>query len=234
MPSCAEEQVSWIKPRRVNCADLTPPPTVGRPSSTTQRKPAFDKYAAVTRLLCPAPATTISKRSGVAAVCRAMVFSGESARGASAAPFTNPRRVIPLIPGLLVQIHFRWDQAVWCRACCPLNGLSILFALHLRLPILVSLSKTKMFRRKLKWRMIAPQSAAQSFDPNFGPEGAMRFPLVVTALAFSLALLVVQGAVPAQAQTAGSDADTAAITQVCADFSQNFSRHDAHGVAMTF
>jgi uncharacterized protein (TIGR02246 family) len=82
--------------------------------------------------------------------------------------------------------------------------------------------------------MIAPQSAAQSSDPNFGPEGAMRFPLVVAALALSLALLVVKGAVPAQAQTAGSDADTAAITQVCADFSQNFSRHDAHGVAMTF
>src|SRR5271169_5186404 len=85
-----------MNPRKVNCADLTPPPTVGRPSSTTHRKPAFARYAAVTRLLCPAPATTMSKRSGLADCC-AMAFNGVSARGASAAPFTNPRRVIPLI-----------------------------------------------------------------------------------------------------------------------------------------
>src|SRR5579863_3996414 len=91
-----------MNPRKVNCADLTSPPTVGRPSSTTQRKPAFARYAAVIRLLCPAPATTISKRSGLAA-CRAMAFNGVSARGASAAPFTNPRRVIPLIFYLLPQ-----------------------------------------------------------------------------------------------------------------------------------
>src|SRR6266403_6138824 len=88
-----------MNPSKVSCADLTPPPTVGRPSSTTTRNPAFARYAAVIRLLCPAPATTTSKRSEVDARC-ATDENGDSARGASAAPFTNPRRVIPLISAL--------------------------------------------------------------------------------------------------------------------------------------
>src|SRR4029079_16845200 len=37
----------------------------GRPSSTKQRNPALARYAAATRLLWPAPATTMSKRSGI-------------------------------------------------------------------------------------------------------------------------------------------------------------------------
>jgi len=37
IPLCAEEQMSCVNPRNVNCADLTPPPTIGRPSSTRQR-----------------------------------------------------------------------------------------------------------------------------------------------------------------------------------------------------
>jgi uncharacterized protein (TIGR02246 family) len=82
--------------------------------------------------------------------------------------------------------------------------------------------------------MIAPQLAAQSSDTIFGPEGAMRFPIMLAVQAMSLALLAAPGGAPAQAQATGSDADSAAIKQVCADFSQNFSRHDARGVAMTF
>jgi uncharacterized protein (TIGR02246 family) len=39
---------------------------------------------------------------------------------------------------------------------------------------------------------------------------------------------------PAQTQPNSAEADSVAIKQVCADFSENFSRHDAHGVAMTF
>ena len=96
MPLWAEEQVSWMNPRNVNCADFTPPPTVGRPSRITQRNPALARYAALTRLLCPAPATTISNRSEGDGFCAA-AFSELSANGASAAPFTNPRLVIPLI-----------------------------------------------------------------------------------------------------------------------------------------
>src|SRR5256885_469702 len=61
--------MSWVNPRNVNCADLTPPPTIGRPSSTRQRYPALARYAAAIRLLCPAPATTISNRSAMT-VCR--------------------------------------------------------------------------------------------------------------------------------------------------------------------
>src|SRR5580698_4191820 len=112
MPPCADEHVSCMNPRKVNCADLTPPPTVGRPSRMMQRNPAFERYAAVTRLLCPAPATTISKRSGGAVPCCAMLESGDSANGASAAPFTNPRRVIPLILCLPLQIKNQVGQNV--------------------------------------------------------------------------------------------------------------------------
>jgi uncharacterized protein (TIGR02246 family) len=82
--------------------------------------------------------------------------------------------------------------------------------------------------------MIAPQLAAQESERLFGAEGAMRFQSILAAQVMSLAILVVPGTVAAQAQVAGSEADAAAIKQVCADFSENFSRHDAHGVAMTF
>ena len=49
-----------------------------------------------------------------------------------------------------------------------------------------------------------------------------------------LSMLALPGAAPAWSQASGPDADSAAIKQVCADFSENFSRHDAHGVALTF
>jgi uncharacterized protein (TIGR02246 family) len=38
----------------------------------------------------------------------------------------------------------------------------------------------------------------------------------------------------AQSQPNSTDADSAAIKRVCGDFSESFSHHDAHGVAMTF
>ena len=62
----------------------------------------------------------------------------------------------------------------------------------------------------------------------------MRFPSTIAAHVISLALLTVPGSVSAQSQPNGAETDSAAIKQVCADFSENFSRHDAHGVAMTF
>ena len=62
----------------------------------------------------------------------------------------------------------------------------------------------------------------------------MRFPSIIAAPLISLVLLTLPCAAPAQNQANASDADSAAIKQVCADFSENFSRHDAHGVAMTF
>jgi uncharacterized protein (TIGR02246 family) len=62
----------------------------------------------------------------------------------------------------------------------------------------------------------------------------MRFPHLVAAPIISLALLTLPCAASAQSQPNTADAESAAIKQVCADFSENFSRHDAHGVAMTF
>jgi len=62
----------------------------------------------------------------------------------------------------------------------------------------------------------------------------MRFPSVIAAPVISLILLSLPGAAPAQNQPNVAEADSAAIKQVCADFSENFSRHDAHGVATTF
>jgi uncharacterized protein (TIGR02246 family) len=62
----------------------------------------------------------------------------------------------------------------------------------------------------------------------------MRFPSILAAPVISLALLAMPCAVPAQSQPNTADMDSLAIKQVCADFSENFSRHDAHGVAMTF
>ncbi len=62
----------------------------------------------------------------------------------------------------------------------------------------------------------------------------MRFSSILAVQAISFALLTLPGAATAQSHPNGADADSAAIKQVCADFSENFSRHDAHGVAMTF
>jgi uncharacterized protein (TIGR02246 family) len=62
----------------------------------------------------------------------------------------------------------------------------------------------------------------------------MRFTTSFAAPVIALALLAMPGAAPAQSQSTAADADSAAIKRVCADFSENFSRHDAHGVAMTF
>jgi uncharacterized protein (TIGR02246 family) len=66
--------------------------------------------------------------------------------------------------------------------------------------------------------------------------GAMYFPkiLAVPGIVISLALLMLPCVAPAQNQSSGADADSVAIKNVCADFSENFSRHDAHGVAITF
>ena len=64
----------------------------------------------------------------------------------------------------------------------------------------------------------------------------MYFPTIIAVpgIVISLALLMQPCAAPAQSQSSGADADSVAIKKVCADFSENFSRHDAHGVAMTF
>jgi len=62
----------------------------------------------------------------------------------------------------------------------------------------------------------------------------MRLPHKIAAQLISLAIFTSPGAAPAQTQAKGSDTDSAAITKVCGDFSESFSRHDAHGVAMTF
>lgn len=62
----------------------------------------------------------------------------------------------------------------------------------------------------------------------------MRFSCFVAVSALSVALLAAPRAALAQSQPANPDADSAAIKKVCGDFSESFSRHDAHAVAMTF
>jgi uncharacterized protein (TIGR02246 family) len=82
--------------------------------------------------------------------------------------------------------------------------------------------------------MIAPQTAMRLARRFFGAEGTMRFSNLIAASVISVGLLTLSSAVPARSQASGTDADSAAIKKVCGDFSENFSRHDAHGVAMTF
>ncbi len=60
----------------------------------------------------------------------------------------------------------------------------------------------------------------------------MRLVLCIAALA--LALILPMFPAGAQSPVSGSEADSAAIKKLCADFSENFSHHDAHGVALTF
>jgi uncharacterized protein (TIGR02246 family) len=62
----------------------------------------------------------------------------------------------------------------------------------------------------------------------------MCIPLNIASQLLSLAILAAPLAAPAQIQANGSETESAAITRVCGDFSESFSRHDAHGVAMTF
>lgn len=58
---------------------------------------------------------------------------------------------------------------------------------------------------------------------------------LLASLVTLLASFAVSGALPAlSAQMPASDADSSAIKKVCADFSESFSRQDAHGVALTF
>jgi uncharacterized protein (TIGR02246 family) len=91
-----------------------------------------------------------------------------------------------------------------------------------------------IFRRILKWRMMAPLLATRTAGNRISVEVTMRVLHIFAALLVSMALFIAHGAVAAQGQTKGSEADSAAITKVCGDFSESFSRHDAHGVARTF
>lgn len=63
----------------------------------------------------------------------------------------------------------------------------------------------------------------------------MGFGDLVSAPVFATACLVMfTCAVHPQAPADSSEVDSTAIKQVCADFSERFTHHDAHGVAMTF
>jgi uncharacterized protein (TIGR02246 family) len=61
----------------------------------------------------------------------------------------------------------------------------------------------------------------------------MRFADFITAPIFATACLVMFTCA-GQAPANSTDADSTAIKKVCGDFSESFTRHDAHGVAMTF
>jgi uncharacterized protein (TIGR02246 family) len=79
--------------------------------------------------------------------------------------------------------------------------------------------------------MMAPQSQSGALD-FFFPENTMRFPTIVADTLISLIIFALPHV--SHAQTQPDPADSDAIKKVCADFSESFSRHDAHGVAMTF
>src|SRR5216683_5418234 len=83
-------------------------------------------------------------------------------------------------------------------------------------------------------RMIAQQIAMRLACCDFGAEATMCSLHISLAHVVSLVLLTLPGAASAQNRPNAAEADSAAIKQVCGDFSENFSRHDAHGVAMTF
>ncbi len=57
---------------------------------------------------------------------------------------------------------------------------------------------------------------------------------VKAAFLAALALLLVALTSTAQGQASPQEADSAAIKKTCGDFSESFTRHDAHGVASTF
>src|SRR5271163_4484474 len=55
------------------CADTAAPPTCGSRSSSSTRRPAWARYAAATRPLCPPPTMTASTSRGSATTCSAQV-----------------------------------------------------------------------------------------------------------------------------------------------------------------
>lgn len=62
----------------------------------------------------------------------------------------------------------------------------------------------------------------------------MRFVKMIPASILVAALFLPAGCALAQSQPANPEMESAAITKTCADFSDNFTRHDAQGVSMTF
>lgn len=62
----------------------------------------------------------------------------------------------------------------------------------------------------------------------------MRFLKMIAMCIFLLAPAAQPRAASAQGQNANPEADSVAITKTCTDFSQSFTHHDPHGVAMTF
>lgn len=80
----------------------------------------------------------------------------------------------------------------------------------------------------------AAQYALAVLYAEFDAEVLMRFSLVLAPQLFLLILLAIPSGLRAQSQPGTSGGDSAAITKVCEDFTESFSRHDAHGVALTF
>jgi uncharacterized protein (TIGR02246 family) len=62
----------------------------------------------------------------------------------------------------------------------------------------------------------------------------LRLPSIRAVHLIVLVLLAAPYAAHPQSQANATEADSVAIKQVCGSFSENFSRHDAHGVALTF
>lgn len=82
--------------------------------------------------------------------------------------------------------------------------------------------------------MIAPRRRVWNSSDFRGREITLRLHRIVAAMWIVLGLFLSTPASPAQNPPKTSAAESAAIQQVFTDFYENFTRHDAHGVAMTF
>jgi uncharacterized protein (TIGR02246 family) len=78
------------------------------------------------------------------------------------------------------------------------------------------------------------EAAGSLLDQIQPLEGAMGSTRVIVTMAVALFLILPRPISRAQDSSKTIDADSAAVRQVIADFSESFSRHDAHATAMTF
>src|SRR5579871_4191566 len=74
------EQTSWVKPGKVSCADLVPPPIVGCASRTVTRSPAPASVIAAVSPFGPEPITNASRGIGPDTITASLALEGLDGR----------------------------------------------------------------------------------------------------------------------------------------------------------